>query len=494
MKIGIIGAGFSGLSSAKFLKEFGHDVKVFEKEADVGGVWSKSRAYQGLTTQNVKETYYLSDLPMPKEYPEYPGSGQVQAYMEDYAEKFGLQSDLKLSTEVIRADLDERTGNWTVASKTASNGEEDSEQFDQLVVANGIFSDPFIPPFEGAEEFRNTGGVLCTPSESPPMETLQGKQVLVVGFGKSACDIAMPISEVAASTTVIARHLLWKMPKKIGNLVHYKYIFLTRLGEALIGYQTKRGVEKFFHGAGRPVREMMLGSVQSAVVRTLKMRNLGLLPEGKIERIARSTVSLATDGFYKRVEEGKLAVKQDTTIARLLEKDGKPHAELSSGEVVPADAVVCGTGWNQSLPFFKDELAQRLTNGEGDYELYQYILPLEVPNLFFVGYNSSFFSPLSAEVSALWVAVYLEGKLQLPPLDERRRQIAERLRWMKERTDGKHARGTNLIPFSMHNIDETLDEIGVNLGALTRFNQWLLPPKPSTYQKVTRKIVQQYKG
>ena len=30
----------------------------------------------------------------------------------------------------------------------------------------------------------------------------------------------------------------------------------------------------------------------------------------------------------------------------------------------------------------------------------------------------------------------------------------------QERTEGKHARGTNVIPFSMHNIDEMLDEVG----------------------------------
>ncbi|MEV0724966.1 hypothetical protein AB0I37_19575 [Micromonospora purpureochromogenes] len=41
-----------------------------------------------------------------------------------------------------------------------------------------------------------------------------------------------------------------------------------------------------------------------------------------------------------------------------------------------------------------------------------------------------------------------------------------RLAWMTARTSGKHARGTNIIPFSMHNIDEVLDELGLNLGPL----------------------------
>ena len=40
MNIAIIGAGFAGLVAAKTLKEFGHFVTVYEKAADVGGVWS----------------------------------------------------------------------------------------------------------------------------------------------------------------------------------------------------------------------------------------------------------------------------------------------------------------------------------------------------------------------------------------------------------------------------------------------------------------------
>ncbi|MEJ7716402.1 MAG: FAD-dependent oxidoreductase [Thermoleophilaceae bacterium] len=43
MHIGIIGAGFAGLSHAKVLREFGFDVTVFDKTPDVGGVWSRTR-------------------------------------------------------------------------------------------------------------------------------------------------------------------------------------------------------------------------------------------------------------------------------------------------------------------------------------------------------------------------------------------------------------------------------------------------------------------
>ena len=61
MKIAIIGAGFAGIAAGKVLDQFGHDVTIYEKAPDVGGVWSVSRRYPGLSTQNDKGTYHLSD-------------------------------------------------------------------------------------------------------------------------------------------------------------------------------------------------------------------------------------------------------------------------------------------------------------------------------------------------------------------------------------------------------------------------------------------------
>ena len=60
---------------------------------------------------------------------------------------------------------------------------------------------------------------------------------------------------------------------------------------------------------------------------------------------------------------------------------------------------------------------------------------------------------------------------------------------MRERTDGKHAHGTNIIPFSMHNIDEALDEMELNVGPVTRALQWLIPPSPGSYQKATTELL-----
>jgi cation diffusion facilitator CzcD-associated flavoprotein CzcO len=490
MNIVIIGAGFAGLACAKTLRDFGFDVVVHESAPDVGGVWSATRRYPGLSTQNTKDTYAFSDFPMPDSFPEWPSGAQVQQYLEAYVDHFGLGPALRLGSSVLRATT-RSGGGWTITSRPTAGGGVTVTEADHLVVANGIFSTPKMPSWRGAEAFVASGGRVCAASDLTDLEAVRDRHVLVIGYGKSACDVSMPISSAAASTTVVARELLWKMPKKLGNAVNYKFLMLTRLGEALFRYLRPVGVERFLHGPGDPVRRSMLSAVQAVATRQLRLKALGLVPDGSFERIARSTVSLATDGFYSHVAAGRITVLRDTTVTELLvDPDGRRTARLSTGDTVPADVVVCGTGFTQQLPFFDDDLQARLTDRRANFELYRHIQPLTVPDLSFAGYNSSFFSPLSAELASIWIASLLTGRHQLPEPAVRQREVTEMLRWMEERTEGRHARGTNIIPFSMHNIDDLLADLGVRLGVVTRASQWLLPIDPGAYSTIADRVRQ----
>lgn len=481
MKIAIIGAGFAGLSSARVLTALGHQVTVYEKAPDVGGVWSATRRYPGLHTQNNKGTYALSDLPMPKDYPEWPSGEQVQSYLEAYVDKFSLATLLRLGTEVTRAEP-AAGGGWDV---TTASG---TEHYEHLVLASGIFSRPFVPAFEGREALEGAGGQVLPASDFQSLDQVRGKHVVVVGYGKSACDITVEIAQVAASTTVVARELLWKMPRKIKGVLNYKYLMLTRMGEGLFRYRTVSGMERLLHAGDSKVADGMLGSVEKVTTGQLKLDKLGLRPGGTFKDIARSTVSLATEGFFEAVDEGRITVHRDTTVTRFLEKDGAPWAELADGGLVRADVVLAATGWSQELPFLPDEVVDRLTDTNGDYLLYKQIHPVNIDDLSFAGYNSSFFSPLSAEVSAIWIGSWLAGHHTLPPKGEMLAHVADRLVWMRERTNGAHARGTNIIPFSLHNIDEVLSDVGLDVGRLTKAKQWLLPLDPSNYRFITPEL------
>jgi dimethylaniline monooxygenase (N-oxide forming) len=150
--------------------------------------------------------------------------------------------------------------------------------------------------------------------------------------------------------------------------------------------------------------------------------------------------------------------------------------------------VICGTGWRQEVPFLDPALQARIMDDRGNFRLYRCILPTGVRNLAFNGYNSSFFSPLSAEMGALWIAAHLGGALDLPSERAQLDATDARLRWMEERTEGKHARGTNIIPFSMHQVDELLADMGLSIGGVQRFMEWQMPVKPGAYARVARDL------
>jgi len=482
MRVGIVGAGVAGLTTAKVLKQAGHEVIVYDKAPDVGGVWSRTRRYPGLTTQSPKAQYSLSDFPMPRDYPEWPSGAQVQAYLAAYATHFGLDDALRLSTEVTSA-VPAPDGGWTVTAGGTAEG------VDKLVVANGIFCEPAVPRYPGEAEFTVAGGQVLAGTELHDQEQARGKRVLVVGYGKSACDVTVPVSQVAASTDVIARHLLWKVPRRIGGFLNFKMLLLTRMGEALFKYLRPRGVEKFLHGPGNGVRGRMVNSIGSASVRQFGLKRLKLVPPGQMEDIVRGAIGLSTEGFFEGVAAGRIVVHPNRTIVRLLADGDGPAAELDDGTRLPADLVICATGFTQGVPFLPADVLRRVLDERGNFMLYRQIRPVDVPGLYFNGYNSSFFSPLNAEMAAVWIAADLAGAIPLPGPAAMRSQVIGQLAFMDAATDTHHCHGGKIIPFSLHNVDEVLGDLGVNISARVRAWHWLMPVDPAAYRRIAPAVI-----
>jgi hypothetical protein len=60
---------------------------------------------------------------------------------------------------------------------------------------------------------------------------------------------------------------------------------------------------------------------------------------------------------------------------------------------------------------------------------------------------------------------------------------------MDDATDGHHCRGTKIIPFSMHNVDEVLGDLDLQIKRRVRASHWLNPINPAAYRGVTPKLV-----
>jgi len=279
------------------------------------------------------------------------------------------------------------------------------------------------------------------------------------------------------------------VPRRIGGVVNFKLLLLTRMGEALFRYLRPRGVEKFLHGPANGIRGKMINSIGSASVRQFGLGQLKLVPPGQMEDIVRGAIGLATEGFFEGVTAGRIVVHGNRTIVRLLADDGKPVAELDDGTRLPADLILCATGFIQSIPFLPADVTGQVLDERGNFMLYRQIRPVDVPGLYFNGYNSSFFSPLNAEMAALWITADIAGKVALPGPAAMREQVIEQLAFMDVATDTHHCHGGKIIPFSLHNVDEVLGDLGVNISARTRALHWLMPVDPAAYRRITPAVL-----
>jgi cation diffusion facilitator CzcD-associated flavoprotein CzcO len=401
-------------------------------------------------------TYGFSDHPAPSEWPDYPSAEQWHSYLRSYVERFGFGGCLRLGTGVTLAKPTE--GGWDLTLDSGEHGEAD-----HVVVANGVFSRPLIPDWPGRSAHAEAGGVVKAPSQQLTLDDGRGKHVVVVGYGKSACDSAMALSTVAASVTMVPRRLLWKGPKVLLGK-HFEDFAITRLGEVLFARPRRFGP--------------LFGVLSRATVKQQGLAALGLIPPGRFEDIVANSASLATDGFFDAVRSGTIAVRRDRSIVELRGADGSDEpggsggaqAVLDDGSVLPADLIVAATGFAQNVPFLDPALSAQ--NEDGDFELFRNVLPHSIPNLTFAGYNASLVSSLSAEVGAIWIAAHLAGALNLPSLPERQAQARADLAARKLRTRGKYASGTVVLPRSLGNIDAMMRDLHAVLPRRIRMAQW----------------------
>lgn len=163
-----MGAGIAGLASARALGAAGHAVEVFDRTPDVGGVWSATRRYPGLRTQNSKRAYSFSELPMPASYPHVPSGSQMQAYLHSYVERFGLGSRVRLNTEVTAARP--VAGGWSLQVRELGQQRVETVVCDHLVVANGVFSDPALPRYPGRS--TSTTSMRCSTTSASTSDLL----------------------------------------------------------------------------------------------------------------------------------------------------------------------------------------------------------------------------------------------------------------------------------------------------------------------------------
>lgn len=215
--VAVIGAGISGLTAGKMLKDYGVDYTTFETSDRIGGNWAfgnpngHSSAYRSLHIDTSKDRLSFKDFPMPEHYPSFPHHSQVKAYLDDYASTFGLLDHIEFENGVVRAERN-GDGRWIIRDQSGAD-----RHFDMLVVANGHHWDPRLPDFPGSFDGESIHSHAYIDPSTPL--NLTGKRILVVGIGNSAADITVELSSKALDNqvTLSTRSSAWIVPKYIAG-------------------------------------------------------------------------------------------------------------------------------------------------------------------------------------------------------------------------------------------------------------------------------------
>ncbi|MFE4512721.1 flavin-containing monooxygenase [Kitasatospora sp. NPDC056783] len=476
LRVCVIGAGVSGIVAAKTFHEEGHEVTVFERSDQLGGVWNPRRAYAGLTTQTPGDQYAFSDFPTPADHPDWPSARHVQAYLRAYAERFGVAPLICYRSTVVRArPRGAGAPSWSVTVDAPTG--RSTREFDFLLVCNGIFSAPHVPDLPGTRRFTTAGGTVLHTSDCGSAELFRGRRVVVVGFGKSAMDIAATAAPRAREVHLVVRRAVWTVPRFFGGLVHIRHVCTSRLWESLMPSRSP-GPARLEAGRRR-LLALLWRAVELLLSCQFRLRASGLRPAHRFGDQVASGFQVAPAALFRLVRAGRIQVHRAGAEGFTAE-----GAVLSDGRVLAADVVVLGTGYRQELPFLDPALAARIVDPEGRYRLYRCLVSPEVPGLGFVGYNSSLFTPTTSELGARWLAAHATGRIALPSPPEMHRAIdAELLTGKAVRPLSGRFSGTHVVPYTYSYLDGLQKDLRKtrNPRGMNAVRRYLKPFSPHDY-------------
>lgn len=287
----MIGAGSAGLWAAAELRRRGVDVVLLERTGVVGASWR--RRYDGLRLNTVRWLSGLPRMPIPRDAGRWPSRDDFVAYLEDFAEHYGLRICFGIDVSRI-----ERAGEeWRLETSAGALSAR------VVVVATGYDRTPKVPDWPGKEDF---GGVLLHASEYRNPEPFRNKDVLVVGVGNSGTEIATQLAAGgAARVRVSMRTPVNFVPRELAGMPMTVFARLgellpDRLGDwvgilaqrAAVGDLSRYGMPRAPYGISTELRVKGLGPVMdSGFVAALKEERIELV--AAVERFHGTEVVLA---------------------------------------------------------------------------------------------------------------------------------------------------------------------------------------------------------
>jgi cation diffusion facilitator CzcD-associated flavoprotein CzcO len=213
---------------------------------------------------------------------------------------------------------------------------------------------------------------------------MRGKNIVVVGMGNSAMDIASELSQrpIARNLWVSARRGVWVLPK----------------------YMNGRPADKSALPAWMP-RSIGQALARKAIKKAIgRMEDYGLPKPDHEPLEAHPSVS---GEFLTRAGCGDVKFKP---AIKALEG---PHVRFADDSVEQVDAIIFATGYDMKFPFFEE--AALKPDAEHRFPLYKRMMKAGVDNLFFMGLAQPLPTLVNfAEQQSKLAAAYLTGRYRPP--------------------------------------------------------------------------------
>lgn len=394
----VLGAGVSGLVTAKCLAEDGYSVRVIERSSDVGGLWTfreKDYGVMKCTHINVsKYNYAFSDFLFPEDVPDYPHHSDMAKYIKAYANKFGLFDLIDFNVKVLT--VEQAGDKWKVTCvrlrEDGQKTEEDKVIYSSsyLAVTTGHHAKPSWPKFEGEETFP--GKIIhAVDYKDPEFNDCAGKKVLIVGIGNSAVDVAVDCATLGRcpDVTISTRSGAWIIPN---------YIF---------GLPTDLYACRFFFLFPRAVANIIFGLIITLL--SGSPWKWGLNPKMK----PLETQPTVSPTLIHHIQRRNIRIAPN-----IVKIEGK-KVYFVNGTSAEYDRIIYCTGYKIDLPFLPTSIKETiLKEGSNEIKLYKNVFAPDVgPSLAFIG----FVQPASggiitmSETQARWFSQVCKGReVKLP--------------------------------------------------------------------------------
>lgn len=249
-RVAILGAGPSGLAQLRAFEAARlngvtnlPEVVCYEKQKDIGGMWNYTwrtgldqygepvhgSMYRYLWSNGPKECLEFADYSFEEHFgkpiPSYPPRAVLKDYIMGRLNKQDIRKYVRFNCPVRWVTFDKSTQKFTVTVMNHQTQQQETEEFDFVIVATGHFSTPNMPYFKGLDQF--SGRLLHAHDFRDALE-FENRDILLIGSSYSAEDIATQCYKYGAKSITISyrtKPLGFEWPdgiKEVPLLTHFE--------------------------------------------------------------------------------------------------------------------------------------------------------------------------------------------------------------------------------------------------------------------------------